>query len=62
VALSAAAWWMGRQAKRSNDAQSVKEVERKIDRLKDKAFYISLVLTFFIITPFVVLFVFVKPG
>jgi len=57
--LSAAAWWMGRRAAKTSHAQSAAEIERKLDQLKDKAFVVSIILTFFIVTPFVVIYLFI---
>lgn len=61
AALSVGAWWMGRHAAREENPESTKEIERKIDRIKDKAFMISIILTFFFVTPFVVIYLFVNP-
>lgn len=62
VGLAVAAWWMTRRGDEQNGAQKILEIEEKIDAIKEKAFYIALVLTFFFVTPFVVLYIFVRPG
>jgi hypothetical protein len=38
---------------------SMAAIDGKIDRLKNKAFVISIVLTFFFVTPFAVIYLFV---
>lgn len=61
VVLTLSSWWMVRQAAKRKKKEAVAVIEGKIDRLKDKAFVISLVLTFFFVTPFVVIYIFVYP-
>jgi predicted MFS family arabinose efflux permease len=59
--LAVVTWWLkGRAAARDADAR-IQEIERKMDRVKEKAFVIALVLTFFVVTPFVVILLFVRP-
>ena len=59
--LAVAAWWLKRCTSGESVEESVDEIDRRMDRIKDRAFIIALVLTFFIVTPFVVITVFVKP-
>lgn len=61
VVLAVAAWWMSRSAGRQNGTATDGKIELKIDRLKEKAFFIAIILTFFFVTPFVVLFIFILP-
>ena len=35
--------------------QSIEEIEHRMDHIKDKVFVIALILTFFVITPFVII-------
>ena len=58
VALTCASWWMKRRAAKGKTKESIVAIEGKIDRHKDKAFMISMVLTFFFVTPFVVIYIF----
>ena len=53
--LALALWWLKRRACREGAIYSVDEIERRMDLFKDKAFLIALVLTFFVLTPFVVI-------
>lgn len=53
--LAAVGWWMTHRADKAPD------VETKLDRIKDKAFVLSVIVTFFFITPFVVLYLFIHP-
>jgi len=55
IALAMAGWWLKRREAREGAEYGVAEVERRMDLIKEKAFVIALVLTFFIITPFVVI-------
>ena len=57
--LAAAAWWMGRQAAKAKNTDRMREIEGFIDKTKERAFIISLALTFFFIAPFVVIYLFV---
>lgn len=59
VVLAITAWWLTRRALAKDAGESIHRIEQQMDRIKDKAFVIALVLTFFIITPFVVMAVFV---
>ena len=59
VVLAIAAWWLTRRALAKDAGESIHQIEQQMDRVKDKAFVIALVLTFFIITPFLVITVFV---
>lgn len=59
AALSAAAWWMGRQAAKAKNPDRMREIEAFIDKTKERAFIISLALAFFFIAPFVVIYLFV---
>lgn len=52
--LAAASWWLKRRTAGKGAKESIEDIERRIDRVKDKAFMIALVLTFFVVTPFVV--------
>ncbi len=61
VALSLAGWWMARPAAKAKETARLQEIGQMIDRAKDKAFVVSIILTFFFITPFVVIYVFVLP-
>jgi hypothetical protein len=61
VVLAVVAWWLKRRAKLKGAVEGIHRVEQQMDRVKEKAFLIALVLTFFIITPFVVITVFVMP-
>lgn len=60
VALTLVGWWMARQVAKGITKESMAAIDGKIDRLKDKAFVISIVLTFFFVTPFVVISIFVS--
>ncbi len=53
--LALVSWWLKRRANREGAMHSVDEIERRMDLFKDKAFMIALVLTFFVITPYVVI-------
>jgi predicted PurR-regulated permease PerM len=59
--LAVVTGWLKRRARRKGAGDKVLEIEQRMDRVKEKAFLIALVLTFFIITPFVVIVVFVRP-
>ena len=61
IFLATAAWVLKRRAAAPDRGESVLEFERKMDRVKEKAFVIALVLTFFIVTPFAVIILFVTP-
>lgn len=61
VSLGLAGWWMTRRSAKQNNPQKIEEIERKIDSLKEKAFLIAIILTFFFVTPFVVIYLFVLP-
>jgi hypothetical protein len=58
IALTMVGWWMARRAAKGKTKESIAAIEGKVDRLKDKAFVISIVLTFFFVTPFVVIYLF----
>jgi hypothetical protein len=58
-ALVLAGWWMARPAARAKETVRLQEIRQKIDRAKEKAFVVSMVLTFFFVTPFVVIYVFI---
>ena len=61
TALAVVTWWLKRRAAaRSVDAR-IQEIERKMDRIKEMAFVIALALTFFVVTPFAVILLFVRP-
>lgn len=57
--LAVAAWWMVRQAANAKNTDRMREIEGFIDKTKERAFIISLALTFFFIAPFVVIYLFV---
>lgn len=59
--LAVVTWWLKRRARRKGAGDKVLQIEQRMDRVKEKAFVIALVLTFFIITPFAVIVVFVRP-
>lgn len=59
MALTGANWWMARRAAKGITEESITTINAKIDRLKDKAFVVSIVLTFFVVTPFVVIYIFI---
>lgn len=61
VALAVAQWWMARSAAGAKETLRVQEIGLKIDRAKEKAFVVSIVVTFFFVTPFVVIYFFVMP-
>ncbi|MGD8847547.1 MAG: hypothetical protein PVJ84_22635 [Desulfobacteraceae bacterium] len=61
VTLAVVGWWMARSAARAKETLRLQEIRLKIDRAKEKAFVISIVVTFFFITPFVVIYFFVMP-
>lgn len=61
VALSLASGWMARRAAKGKNKERKAAIEARVDRLKDRAFVISIVLTFFFVTPFVVIYLFVYP-
>ncbi len=61
VALAMTQWWMARPAVRAKETLRVQEIGLKIDRAKEKAFVVSIVVTFFFVTPFVVIYFFVMP-
>ena len=61
MVLAAATWVLKHHAAATGADERIYEIERKMDRIKEKAFVIALVLTFFIIAPFVVITVFVMP-
>ena len=52
--LAVASWWLKHRLGRKGTDEGFAEIESRIDRLKEKAFLIALVLTFFVVTPFVV--------
>ena len=52
--LAVASWWLKRRADGEGAMKGVEEIERRMDRVKDRAFLIALILTFFVVTPFVV--------
>jgi hypothetical protein len=58
--LAAVTWWLKHRARKNGAGEKVPRIEQRMDRVKEKAFVIALVLTFFIITPFVVIVVFVR--
>ena len=63
LALSAHGWcckrWLARKRIASSDALRV--IDERTDRLKAKAFNITVVLVLFCITPFVILYLMVWP-
>ncbi len=61
MVLAATTWVLKQRAAATDTDGRIHEIERKMDRIKEKAFVIALVLTFFIIAPFVVITVFVTP-
>jgi hypothetical protein len=61
VSLVLVGWWMARPVVRARDAVRLREIEQRIDRAKEKAFIVSIVLTFFCVTPFVVIYLFILP-
>ena len=52
--LAATSWCLKRRADGKGTEEGTEEIERRMDRVKDKAFLIALVLTFFVVTPFVI--------
>ncbi len=61
MVLAAAAWVLKRRTSGADADERIREIERKMDRVKEKTFVIALVLTFFIVTPFAVILLFVIP-
>jgi high-affinity Fe2+/Pb2+ permease len=59
--LAAVTWWLKRRAAARDADAGMREIERKMDGVKQKAFVIALVLTFFFVTPFAVILLFVRP-
>ena len=62
MVLAAATWVLKHRAAATDTDErihEIEEIERKMDRVKEKAFVIALVLTFFVVTPFAVILLFV---
>jgi len=53
--LAASSWWLKRGAAGEGAKERIEEIDRRMDRVKEKAFLIAIVLTFFVVTPFVVI-------
>lgn len=55
--LSVGGWWWKRRTrnKRGGGDGIEPEIDRKIDRLKDQAFTVSIILVFFFLTPVAVI-------
>ena len=60
--MAVVTWGLMRQAAGKDEGRKKKDIEHRMDLIKDRVFIIALVLTFFIVTPFAVLYVFVIPG
>lgn len=61
MVLAAAAWVLKRRAGGMDAHERIREIERRMDRVKEKVFVIALVLSFFIVTPFAVILLFIIP-
>ncbi len=53
--LCVTSWWLKRRGAGESAMQSIEEIEHRMDHIKDKVFVIALILTFFVITPFVII-------
>ena len=62
AALTAAAWWAERRTRSRDDTVKTQQIGEKVDRLKEKVFLVSMIITFFFVTPFVVIYLFVLPA